>query len=57
MDEAPALAQRLEIQGVPTLVFFKSGKVVDCLVGLPSSDILKMRLELLAKVDAAPTVN
>jgi thioredoxin 1 len=57
VDEAPALAQRLEIQGVPTLVFFKSGKVVDSLIGLPSSDILKVRLELLAKVDAAPTVN
>lgn len=48
---------RLEIQGVPTLVFFKGGKVVDSLVGLPSSDTLKMRVESLAKMDAAAAVN
>jgi thioredoxin 1 len=57
VDEATALAQRLEIQGLPTLMFFKSGKVVDSLVGLPSSDTLKMCLESLAKVDAATAVN
>jgi thioredoxin 1 len=52
VDEANALAQRLDIQGVPTLVFFKRGKVVDSLVGLPSRDTLKMRLESLARADA-----
>jgi thioredoxin len=57
VDKAPALAQRLEIQGVPTLMFFKGGKVVDSLVGLPSSATLKMRLESLAKVDATTLVN
>ena len=57
VDEATTLAQRLEIQGVPTLVFFKGGKIVDSLVGLPSSDTLKMRLESLAKMDAAAAVN
>ena len=57
VDEANALAQRLEIEGVPTLVFFKGGKIVDRLVGLPSSDTLKMRLGLLAKVDTAAAVN
>jgi thioredoxin 1 len=57
VDEANALAQRLEIEGVPTLMFFKGGKVVDRLVGLPSSDTLKMRLGLLAKVDTAAAVN
>jgi thioredoxin 1 len=57
VDEATTLAQRLEIQGVPTLVFFKGGKVVDGVVGLPSSDTLKMRLESLAKLDAVAVVN
>lgn len=52
VDEAAALAQRFEIQGVPTLVLFKAGKVVDRFVGLPSKDALKARLESLAKVDA-----
>jgi len=48
VDEAPQLAQRLEIQGVPTLVFFKNGKVVDSLVGLPPADTLKTHLDSLA---------
>lgn len=52
-DEASALSQRLHIQGVPTLLFFKGGKVVDGLVGLPSRENLKMRLESLAKSDPA----
>lgn len=50
VDEANALAQRMEIEAMPTLVFFKNGKVVDRLVGLPSRDMLKTRLESLAKV-------
>jgi thioredoxin 1 len=57
VDEATTLAQRLEIQGVPTLVFFEGGEVVDSLVGLPSSDTRKMRLESLAKVDAVAAVS
>ena len=50
VDEATALAQRMEIQAMPTLLFFKNGKVVDRSVGLPSRDALKTRLESLAKV-------
>ena len=57
VDEATMLAQCLEIQGVPTLMFFKGGKVVDSLIRLPSSDTLKMRLESLAKVDAVAAVS
>ena len=49
VDEAPQLAQRLEIQGVPTLVFFKNGKVVDSLVGLPPAEKLKTRLDSLTQ--------
>jgi thioredoxin 1 len=51
VDEAPQLAQHLEIQGLPTLVFFKKGKVVDSLVGLPPADTLKIRLESFAGPD------
>ena len=57
VDEATTLAQRLEIQGVPTVVFFKGGKILDSLVGLPSRDTLKTRLESLAKANAAAAVN
>jgi len=52
LDEATALAQRFEVQGVPTLLFFKAGKVVDNLAGLPVREALKLRLESLAKAYA-----
>ncbi len=50
VDEATALAQRMEIEAMPTLLYFKNGKVVDRSVGLPARDMLKTRLESLAKM-------
>jgi thioredoxin 1 len=47
-DTAPALCQRFDIQGLPTLLFFKDGKVVDKQVELPEMGFLKERLEFLA---------
>jgi thioredoxin 1 len=47
VDEAPALSQRFAIQAIPTLLFFKNGKVVDQIVGLPAVDDLKARLDAL----------
>jgi thioredoxin 1 len=57
VDEATTLAQRMEIQAMPTLVFFRNGQVVDRSVGLPSRAVLKMRLESLGKVDAVAAVH
>ena len=45
MDEAPNLSQHFGIQAIPTLIFFKNGNVADKLMGLPSKDTLKTRLE------------
>jgi thioredoxin 1 len=52
VDEAPTLSRRFDIQGIPTLVFFKNGKVVDRIVGLPAADDLKARLESFAGTNA-----
>ena len=52
VDEAPSLSQRFDIQAIPTLIFFKNGKVVDRLIGLPSADTLKMHLDSLAGPDS-----
>jgi thioredoxin 1 len=49
VDEAPALARRFEIQGIPTLLFFKNGQMTDRIVGLPATDNLQARLESLAR--------
>ena len=34
VDEQPELAQQFGIMSIPTLVFFKDGRVTDTLVGL-----------------------
>ena len=47
VDESPAVSQRFNIQAVPTLLFFKNGKVVDSVIGLVPSDTLKARLRSL----------
>jgi thioredoxin 1 len=52
VDEAAALARRFDIQAIPTLLFFKNGKLVDRIVGLPATDDLKARLESLAGTNA-----
>ncbi len=49
VDEANTLAQRMEIQALPTLVVFSGGKVVERFVGLPARAALKVRLESVAR--------
>jgi thioredoxin 1 len=42
-DDNPATAMRYEIRGIPTLLLFKGGKVVDQRVGaMPKPEVLKM---------------
>jgi thioredoxin 1 len=57
VDESPNLARRFEIQGIPALVFFRNGSVVDRVVGLPPADLLKQRLEALAAGSPQPAAN
>lgn len=44
VDEAPNLSRQFNIQGIPTLLFFRNGRVVDSIVGLPPSGALQARL-------------
>lgn len=44
VDDAPVLANQFNITGVPTLLLFKNGRVVDSTVGLPSSRDLRAML-------------
>jgi thioredoxin 1 len=42
-DDNPATQMRFQIRGIPTLLLFKGGKVVDQRVGgLPKSEVVKM---------------
>lgn len=48
LDQAPALAQELNVPGVPTLLFFSAeGKLVETSVGLLPAEALRTKLELL----------
>jgi thioredoxin 1 len=49
VDQAQELAQRWEVEGLPTLLFLNDGKVVDKVVGLPSREELRERLSALVK--------
>lgn len=44
IDDAEELAAHYQIQGVPTLIFFKSGQVVDRLVGVNSKAAIAAKL-------------
>ncbi len=44
VDEAPDLAYRYGITGIPTLILFHNGQIVDTLVGLLPPDALRQRL-------------
>jgi thioredoxin 1 len=48
VDDAPGLAARYGIRGVPTMMFFKGGSAVDSIVGLPPASHLKSRIEAIA---------
>lgn len=48
VDDAPELAGRYDITGVPTLILFRDGKTVDQIVGLASPRALKTWLEKAA---------
>ncbi len=45
VDESPGLAQNFQVQAIPTLIFFKDGKVADRVTGLPAEADLKARLD------------
>jgi thioredoxin 1 len=48
VDDAQQLAAGYQIRGVPTLMFFRDGKVVDTVVGLPSAGVLRQKLDAVA---------
>ncbi len=54
VDDAPRLAMQYGITGVPTLIVFRGGLIVEEFVGLPDPRGLYRRLNELAPVAATP---
>jgi len=52
VDNAPELAMRYSIAGVPTLKLFRGGQVVDTVVGMPPPRALRQWLEQAIAVQA-----
>ncbi len=52
VDQSSQLAERFDIQGIPTIVFFRNGKELGRLVGLPAQEAHKQRLDGLAPAGA-----
>jgi thioredoxin 1 len=46
-DENPDIASRYQVMGIPTLMFFKGGQVVDRIVGAASKKQFKEKIEAL----------
>ncbi len=46
-DENPDIGSRYQIMGIPTLLFFKEGKVVDKIVGAASKKQFKEKIETM----------
>jgi len=49
-DENPEIASRYQIMGIPSLLFFKEGKLIDKIVGAASKKQFKEKIDtILAK--------
>ncbi|HDK17242.1 MAG TPA: thioredoxin [Nitrospirae bacterium] len=46
-DENPDLASRYKIRGIPTLMFFKKGEIVEQIVGVVPKAQLKVKIDSL----------
>ena len=49
VDENPTIAGQYRIMGIPTLLFFRGGKIVDKIVGVVPKKILQEKIERVLK--------
>jgi len=49
VDENPDIASRYGIKGIPTLIFFKNGEVIERIIGVQPKETLKTKIDELLK--------
>jgi len=54
VDESPKVAQQLQVEGIPMLVFLQNGKTAGTSVGLIAKEDLILRLDSLLQTNAQP---
>lgn len=47
VDDNPGLAQKFNVRGIPTMLFFKDGSPVDQMVGAASKDMIQQKIDSL----------
>jgi len=47
VDDYPELASKYNVMSIPTLLFFKNGKLVDTSIGVVSKNIMLKKIELI----------
>jgi thioredoxin 1 len=45
IDDNPGTPEKFQIRGIPTLLIFKGGQVVETVVGLAHKDDIKARID------------
>jgi thioredoxin 1 len=55
VDDDPALQQRFQIRGIPTLLFFSGGQLRDQIVGAAAKKAIVEKLENLLPNAATPS--
>jgi thioredoxin 1 len=52
VDDNPAVCSQYTVQGVPTILTFKDGKLMNKMVGVLSKEEIERRLEVVLRVNA-----